>query len=248
MSDSEYNSADELESSGYGTYDDTMGRSRSIVPGSPEWRRMRERKSRHDAYLKGSREKKAKKADRRKRKKERQRSAESYQGSEEPYQGSKNWAKYSSKEIDVAVTPERQRIGAKSKAPSSSGKKKRQPGEVLGILIDVKDDRRDGKISKTTNYKKVEPKHGVNGGIIQGANIIKNSTASEDTPDTTWRNERETKAAESNGASDNANRKQQKAADELLDTSTGSEMDMDTQIEEMNSRIQDMEAWGQSLG
>ena len=39
-----------------------------------------------------------------------------------------------------------------------------------------------------------------------------------------------------------------KAADEVLDTSTGSEMDMDTQIEEMNSRIQDMEAWGQSLG
>ena len=88
------------------------------------------------------------------------------------------------------MTPERQRIGAKSKAPSSSGKKKRQPGEVLGILIDVKDDRRDGKISKTTNYKKVGLKHGVNGGIIQGANIIKNSTASEDTPDTAWRNER----------------------------------------------------------
>ena len=54
VSDSEYNSPDELESSGNGTYDDTMGRSRSIVPGSPEWRRMRERKSRHDAYLKGS--------------------------------------------------------------------------------------------------------------------------------------------------------------------------------------------------
>ena len=60
MSDSEYNSPDDLENSGNGTYDDTSGRSRSIIPGSPEWRRMRERKSRHDAYLKGSREKKAK--------------------------------------------------------------------------------------------------------------------------------------------------------------------------------------------
>ena len=154
VSDSEYNSADDLENSGNGTYDDTSGRSRSIIPGSPEWRRMRERKSRHDAYLKGSREKKAKRADRRKRKKERQRIAETYQESEELYQVSKNWAKYSSKEIDVAMTPERQRIGAKSKAPSSSGKKKRQPGEVLGILIDVKDDRREGKISKTTDYNK----------------------------------------------------------------------------------------------
>ena len=117
---------------------------------------------------------------------------------------------------------------------------------MLGILIDVRWSR-DGKISKTTNYKKVGLKHGVNGGIIQGANIIKNSTASEDTPIPRgeWC---ETKAAESNGASDNANRKQKKAADAVLDTSTGSEMDMDTQIEEMNSRIQDMEDGVRSLG
>ena len=99
VSDSEYNSPDDLENSGNGTYDDTSGRSRSIIPGSPEWRRMRERKSRHDAYLKGSREKKAKRADRRKRKKERQRNAETYQESEELYQVSKNWAKYSSKKL-----------------------------------------------------------------------------------------------------------------------------------------------------
>ena len=249
LSDSEYNSPDELENSGNGTYDNNSGRNRSIVPGSPEWRRMRERKSRHDAYLKDSLGKKVKKAFRRKRKKERQRNAASCQDSEERNQVSRQFSKHSPNKNDVTVTPERQRIGTISKGPSSSGKKKRQPGEVLGILVDVKDDRREGKMPKTMKHKKGDLEDGAGSIATQRANIIKNSTAAEDTPDTTWRHER-------------AKRKQQKkmelqimqiesnkkSADEVLDTSTGSEMDIDLQIEEMNSRIQDMEAWGHSLG
>lgn len=269
LSDGEYDSADDDD--GKEGYDEIFRKNRNIVPGSPEWRRIRERRTRHQAFLKDTEKMKKEKAERkRQRKLERRQQQQQLYNSEEDEDYNNNRKKsnsiskrssssssssssYDRKTNERIVTPEKQKIRSNFTVLSSGRKNKRQPGEMLDILVNWKENDNQTKKGKSKNKgkpsAKLRDKKKPPSDEEDDISVIKNKLNNDDTPDTNWRNERaKRKQRNKNEFSKLKQVSTTETTGDVLDISTGSETDMDLQIEEMNSRIKDMEAWGNSQG
>jgi hypothetical protein len=172
---------------------------KALVPGSPEWRRSREREKRH------------------------------------------------LKDQQFLKTPEKKFKSHTLESPGSSGRKSRQPGEMMDILVDwgVRNEKEKKKSKRAKGRKSKAHPAAVADDDSDDAPNTREEEEEEvgPSPDTLWRAER-------------AKRRQEhadsmvmlKSASDDNSSETNSEADIDAQIEEMNSRIQRCEAWGNSVG
>ena len=155
--------------------------------------------------------------------------------------GSPEWRRHRERSkhfVAMTKTPDRTTSRALKESPGSSGKKGRQPGEMVGLLVDWKQGGLAHKKTKSSKCSSPSQRHCDSDD--EYPNPVGGVEEEGPSPDTLWRAERAKRRNEHEALF-------KSTLAESEETST-SETDMDAQIEEMNERIQQCEQWGNRVG